>query len=152
MRVPAKGDHHDYLWKESIIESVWVSNFSFKYDALALVYSSGYLRKKGRKEILKEKRIVGMLTRPSRSGNLDTGRYGRWLKRDSEVGDCCRDQRCGRRIRWSSNGDRFMSYNNVCGGGDDGKPSNAESQVRFVGKLHIFCPKDDVWVCPWCAD
>lgn len=39
-----------------------------------------------------------------------------------------------------------MSYNNVCGGGDDGNPSNDESQVRVERELHIFCSKDDVWV------
>ena len=39
-----------------------------------------------------------------------------------------------------------MSYKKVGGGGDDGKPSNDESQVGVEGELHIFCSKDDVWV------
>lgn len=29
-----------------------------------------------------------------------------------------------------------MSYHRVCGGGDDGKPSNAESQVNVEEELH----------------
>lgn len=39
-----------------------------------------------------------------------------------------------------------MSYNRVCGGGDDDEPSDAESQERVEGELHIFCSKDDVLV------
>lgn len=118
---------------------------SFKYDALALVYSRGNVRKKGR-------RIVGMLTASIRSGCWDIGRDGRWLERDSGARDYCRDQRCGRCIQWSSNGDRLMSYHKVCGGGDDGKPSNDESQVRVEGELHIFLLKRWCLGDFWCMD
>lgn len=31
-----------------------------------------------------------------------------------------------------------MSYHRACGGKDDGKPSNTESQKRVEGKLHIL--------------
>lgn len=39
-----------------------------------------------------------------------------------------------------------MNYHRICGGGEDSNPSDAESQVRDKGELHIFGSKDDIWV------
>ena len=53
-----------------------------------------------------------------------------------------------------------MSYHRVCGGKDDGKPSETESQKRVEGELHNFFSfvkkkkkKEDFWAsCDGCID
>lgn len=41
-----------------------------------------------------------------------------------------------------------MSYHRVCGGKDDGKPSETESQKRVEGELHNFLLKKKIFGSP----
>lgn len=130
-RVLESRDHHDYLKKESIIES---ERNSSSYSNMTPKICS----REERKVFLEERRKFGMLTSFSRNSCWGFGRYCRWVEGDSCVSDCCHNHGCGCCIQWGFNRDRFMSYHRVSGGGNDGKPSDAEGQKRVDEELHIF--------------